>query len=283
MKLNVLNACVEAFPEGIQTVELPGHQEVYTYFNLKVSAHNLILGKLWFEYTGRTEIINQKLRLKCILEFKPYSWFKGQVNRVEGYILDANDNKIALLAGKWDEYFYATNDVENAAQFYRQTEKLRECDVKKTRNFFDPNQAIQLIWKSNDPCEILPDFYNFTKFTLCLNEMAQELLQPSYVITNDTDSNRRHIAIGPLPITDARFRPDLRLYENGQVDAASHEKNRLEEKQRDTQRKMESGEIEMFKPLWFDKKLHAIVDNEETWTFNDKYWSRDFSKCSKIY
>jgi len=109
---------------------------------------------------------------------------------VEGYILDANDNKIALLAGKWDEYFYATNDVENAAQFYRQTEKLRECDVKKTRNFFDPNQAIQLIWKSNDPCEILPDFYNFTKFTLCLNEMAQELLQPSYVITNDTDSNR---------------------------------------------------------------------------------------------
>ncbi len=70
------------------------------------------------EYTGRTEIINHKLKLKCILEFKPYSYFRGQINRVEGYICDANENKLALLAGKWDSYFYATNDIENSGKKY---------------------------------------------------------------------------------------------------------------------------------------------------------------------
>lgn len=282
MKLNVLSACVEAFPEGIQTIEFPHLGETYTYHNLKVSAHNLILGKLWFEYTGRTEIINHKLKLKCILDFKPYSWFKGQVNRVEGYILDANDNKIALLSGKWDEYFYATNDVDNS-NFYRQTEKLRDCDLKKTKINFNSTDNIQLIWKSNDPIEILPDFYNFTQFTFSLNELHDDLLKPSYLIIKNNDSTMKHVSIGPLPQTDARLRTDLRMYENGQVEAASNEKNRLEEKQRETQRKIESSELEQFKPLWFERTNHSIVSDEETWTFNDLYWNRDFSQCSNIY
>ena len=106
-----------------------------------------MLGKLWFEYTGRTEIINHKLKLKCILEFKPYSYFRGQINRVEGYICDANDNKLALLAGKWDSYFYATNDIENSGKKYiyffntcdlikvKFTEKIRiTCSVKVSKS-----------------------------------------------------------------------------------------------------------------------------------------------------
>lgn len=36
MKLNLLNACVEAFPNGIQTLEFPEHGEIYTWHNLKV-------------------------------------------------------------------------------------------------------------------------------------------------------------------------------------------------------------------------------------------------------
>lgn len=282
MKLNLLNACVEAYPEGIQTIEFPNLDEVYTYHNLKVSAHNLILGKLWFEYTGRTEIINHKNNFRCILDFKPYSWFKGQVNRVEGYILDANDNKIALLSGKWDEYFYATNDVENS-NFYRQTEKLREADMKKTKAVFNPKEDVQLIWKSNDSSEILCDYYNFTEFTLSLNELHEEMIKPSYIVVKNSDETVKHLSYGPLPCTDSRLRPDLRMYENGEIDSASFEKNRLEEKQRDTQRKMESGEIRMFKPLWFDRKSHLVVSNEETWTFNHKYWERDFTKCSNIF
>jgi len=73
------------------------------------------------------------------------------------------------------------------------------------------------------------------------------------------------------------------LYENGQIELASFEKNRLEEKQRETRHKMESGEIESFKPNWFDRKYHSVVNGEETWLFNQKYWNREFSKCPNIY
>ena len=100
MKINFLHACVEAYPEGIQTVELPEHGETYTWHNLKVTAHNIVLGKMWFENTGRVELVNHKLNLKCVMEFKPYSWFSKQFNRVEGYIVDESDTKVALLNGK---------------------------------------------------------------------------------------------------------------------------------------------------------------------------------------
>lgn len=43
----------------------------------------------------------------------------------------------------------------------------------------------------------------------------------------------------PLPPTDSRFRPDIRKMEEGNIDIAGEEKNRLEEKQRATRREME--------------------------------------------
>jgi oxysterol-binding protein-related protein 1/2 len=123
------------------------------------------------------------------------------------------------------------------------------------------------------------NYYNFNEFTFCLNEFQPELNKKSFIIT---DTNRQ-VSLGPLPCTDSRLRPDLRLYENGQIELASFEKNRLEEKQRETRHKMESGEIESFKPNWFDRKYHSVVNGEETWLFNQKYWNREFSKCPNIY
>mgnify|MGYP002474031043 FL=1 len=43
----------------------------------------------------------------------------------------------------------------------------------------------------------------------------------------------------PLPPTDSRFRTDIRTMEEGLIDQAGDEKNRLEEKQRGTRRQME--------------------------------------------
>lgn len=33
------------------------------------------------------------------MEFKPYSWFSKQLNKVDGFILDENDTKVALING----------------------------------------------------------------------------------------------------------------------------------------------------------------------------------------
>lgn len=42
-----------------------------------------------------------------------------------------------------------------------------------------------------------------------------------------------------LPPTDSRYRPDIRQMEEGNIEFASKEKNRLEEKQRTTRHLME--------------------------------------------
>jgi hypothetical protein len=43
----------------------------------------------------------------------------------------------------------------------------------------------------------------------------------------------------PLPPTDSRFRPDIRKMEEGNIDLAGQEKDRLEEKQRAARRAIE--------------------------------------------
>ena len=43
----------------------------------------------------------------------------------------------------------------------------------------------------------------------------------------------------PLPPTDSRFRPDIRQMEEGNIDLAGQEKDRLEEKQRVSRRTLE--------------------------------------------
>jgi hypothetical protein len=283
IKLNLLHGCVEAFPIGIQTVELPELDEVYTWHGLKVSAHNLVLGKMWFEATGHIEILNHKLNIKCSIEFKPYSWFSGrQTNRCEGHITDANQNKVALLYGKWDECFYATNDVKRgASKFAKSCEKLIQSSGEKK---LPQNEGIELIWRTEDtPNSLHEKYFNFSDFTMQLNEIYDDLKHESYVKLND-DSNQM-VQIGPVAPTDCRYRPDMRLYEQGEVDIASNEKHRLEEKQREKRVKFESDEMKdgNYVPLWFDKKKHHVVQSEELYVFNEKYWLRDFTQSPDIY
>ena len=47
--------------------------------------------------------------------------------------------------------------------------------------------------------------------------------------------------------TDSRLRPDIRLMEEGNIDKASQEKTRLEEKQRETRRKQRKTNKEQLK------------------------------------
>lgn len=77
-------------------------------------------------------------------------------------------------------------------------------------------------------------YYNFSSFTMALNEWTErdQRLRPR------------------LPPTDSRFRPDIRRLEEGNVDMASQEKNRLEEKQRATRQLMENRR-EKWEPRYY--------------------------------
>jgi hypothetical protein len=151
-----------------------------------------------------------------VLDFKPYSWFSRQINRVDGYILDENNKKVALLNGKWDEFLYSTNKVEQASEFFKLTDTLLERDKPDNKNkekniakqFSSTNlksDDIELIWKTNEQNDTIHiDYYNFSDFTLRLNELYDELTKPN-LITIRENSLSRTVQLGPIPPTDSRL------------------------------------------------------------------------------
>ena len=221
----------------------------------------LLVGKLWFEYSGQAEIINHKLNIRCKIYFKPYSWYTRLINRVEGCILDADSKVVLNLAGQWDQFFYSSSDI-SYTKFFSDTQALLNNDQMNQINRNEKDR-IELVWKTDlNPTDTLEKYYNFTKFTCSLNQLTDKLKKI-------------------LPPTDSRLRPDIRLLEDGEVDKASSEKHRIEEKQRE-KRKLLSEKNESFTPLWFKIDKHP-VNGQEAWLFKNTYWKRDFQTCPDIF
>ncbi|XP_077010402.1 oxysterol-binding protein-related protein 6 isoform X7 [Tamandua tetradactyla] len=93
-------------------------------------------------------------------------------------------------------------------------------------------------------------YYGFTRFAIELNELDPVLKDL-------------------LPSTDARFRPDQRFLEEGNLEAAASEKQRVEELQRSRRRYMEENNLEHI-PKFFKKVIDA--NQREAWVSNDTYW-----------
>lgn len=106
-----------------------------------------------------------------------------------------------------------------------------------------------VIWSANPRKKGVP--FNLTTFAMSLNAL---------------DSNLK----AWLPPTDTRLRPDQRAMEDGKYDFAAEEKNRLEEKQRDTRRRREKEGLE-HGARWFRKEMHPIT-KEQYWAFTGEYW-----------
>jgi oxysterol-binding protein-related protein 3/6/7 len=90
-----------------------------------------------------------------------------------------------------------------------------------------------------------------------------------------------------LPITDSRNRPDQRLFENGKIEEAEHEKHRIEEMQRTRRRALEEkGPGSTHQPLWFllDTSTNSSKDD---WVFTNQYWQKrenpEFKNLRKIF
>ena len=109
----------------------------------------------------------------------------------------------------------------------------------------------QEIWKSFPLIENWAEQYHFTKFGLQLNHLHPRLQKK-------------------LPPTDARFRPDQRALEQGELKLAAAEKHRLEEKQRAARRKREK-EKQQWKAFYFQERKDEIT-KEKYYEFTGKYW-----------
>lgn len=76
-----------------------------------------------------------------------------------------------------------------------------------------------------------------------------------------------------IPPTDTRWRPDQRALENGEIQLAASEKNRLEEKQRAVRRYKEKFNIN-HKPVYFEEWKNP-EDDMIYYRYNNQYFEKD--------
>uniref|UniRef100_A0A671UK88 Oxysterol-binding protein n=1 Tax=Sparus aurata TaxID=8175 RepID=A0A671UK88_SPAAU len=281
-KLKFWGKSVEADPKGIITLELPKHNEAYTWTNPTCCVHNIIVGQLWIEQYGNVEVINHKTGERCCLNFKPCGLFGKELHKVEGYILDKSKKKLCALYGKWTECLYVVdpagfeahkkNDKRGAEEKKGSKAASSEAQEEVPSPAADTVEVIpgsQLLWRIAPRPANSTQMYSFTNFAMQLNEMRGDME-------------------GVIPQTDCRRRPDIRAMENGDIDLASEEKKRLEEKQR-AARKNRSKSDEEWKtrspalgPRWFQQGQNPHTSAQD-WLFCGGYWDRKYSQLPDIY
>uniref|UniRef100_A0AAY5F4L6 Oxysterol-binding protein n=1 Tax=Electrophorus electricus TaxID=8005 RepID=A0AAY5F4L6_ELEEL len=274
-KLKFWGKSVEAEPKGTMTLELSKHREAYTWTNPMCCVHNVILGKLWIEQYGTVEIVNHSTQEKCVLNFKPCGMFGKELHRVEGHIQDKSKKKRCVIYGKWTECLYTIEpkvydankraEKKNPEELFcfnagRGTDDADEMpDVEDTVTMI-PGST--LLWRIAPRPTHSAQMYNFTSFAMTLNE-----LEPGME--------------GVIAPTDCRLRPDIRAMENGDIDTACQEKERLEEKQRAARRERAKDEEE-WSTRWFQQGPNSYTRTAD-WIYTGGYFDRKYSHLPDIY
>ncbi|KAM3619852.1 uncharacterized protein V6R79_014707 [Siganus canaliculatus] len=271
-KLKFWGKSVEAEPKGVITLELPKYNEAYTWTNPTCCVHNIIVGQLWIEQYGNVEVINHRTGERCCLNFKPCGLFGKELHKVEGYILDKSKKKLCALYGKWTECLYVIdpaafeahkkNDKKGAEEKQNSKTGCREGPDAPAVDTVEVIPGSQLLWRISPRPANSTQMYSFTSFAMQLNELRREME-------------------GALPQTDCRRRPDIRAMENGDIDHASEEKKRLEEKQRAARRNRSKAD-EDWKTRWFQQGQNPHTSSQD-WLFAGGYWDREYSQLPDIY
>ncbi|XP_037344998.2 oxysterol-binding protein-related protein 6 isoform X2 [Pungitius pungitius] len=110
--------------------------------------------------------------------------------------------------------------------------------------------SAKCIWRPGSMPTDYELYYGFTRFAIELNELCPELKDV-------------------LPRTDARFRPDQRHLEEGNLEMASSEKQRIEDLQR-VRRKCNDENNVKLEPRFFKKVVDG--NHRERWVSNNTYW-----------
>uniref|UniRef100_A0A8B9J0F7 Oxysterol-binding protein n=1 Tax=Amazona collaria TaxID=241587 RepID=A0A8B9J0F7_9PSIT len=101
------------------------------------------------------------------------------------------------------------------------------------------------IWRANPMPKGYEQWYGFTQFALELNELDQQT---------------RSL----LPSTDTRFRPDQRFLEEGNIEGAEMQKQRIEQLQRERRKVLDENNLE-HQPRFFRKS------SDDSWVSNGTY------------
>ena len=179
--------------------------------------------------------------------------------------MDQHKKKIRFIYGRWTE-FICSVDIPSLEEHLGGNTKVEKLEANASNlpkhapfELCDiPNSTV--LWHVDPRPEDSADYYNFSNFTMGLNEFFQENIHKD------------------LCSTDSRHRPDIRAMENGDLEKAAQEKDRLENKQREYRKPYKSckKESEWWTPKWFMPSRNEF-SREDDWTFLGDYWKKSRS------
>ncbi|CAM2106550.1 unnamed protein product [Caretta caretta] len=174
---------------------------------------------------------------------------------------------VSAVASQWERTGKPFNPL--LGETYELVSKKKVCALygKWTECLYSVDPATFEAYKKNDKKNTeekknSKQMYNFTSFAMALNELDKEMESV-------------------VPKTDCRLRPDIRAMENGEIDLASEEKKRLEEKQRAV-RKNRSKSEEDWKTRWFHQGPNPYTGAQD-WLYSGNYWDRNYFNLPDIY
>lgn len=185
-----------------------------------------------------------------------------------GFIYDGTD-KLSAYHGNYGHCYYVIDNLDDI-----QLKITSHCSagghncIHLNSNSLIPTPcdliltpSSRLIWHrslslmNDNEIALRHQYYFFTPFAMCLNELSSS--SSSLV----------------LPLTDGRYREDIRYLEKGETEAASAEKHRLEEQQRADAKKRDNE----FEPLWFKQ------DKNSEYIYTSEYERRRFDHCPNLF
>ncbi|KAI8814464.1 Oxysterol-binding protein-domain-containing protein [Cladochytrium replicatum] len=227
---------MEFIPSGTVHLVLPKFDEHYTWNKVTMCMRNLLAGTRYLEHYGTVKIESSNGD-----EFNFCSTIVANLLE-SGYY--------CVLNFKEAGYFTSSKNEVTGSIFNKADKKQLSISGRWDDGIFQfkdetPNN-LEVIWRANKLTLEQQEGYGFSSLAVELNELTPDLK-------------------GKLPPTDTRYRPDQRMYEQGIVNEAELEKQRLEQMQREKLKALEQEGIK-WTPRWFKH-----VDGKG-WLYSGGYW-----------
>ncbi|EPQ29271.1 uncharacterized protein PFL1_03026 [Pseudozyma flocculosa PF-1] len=213
--------------------------EHYSWNKVTTSVSGFIVGSPTIDHFGDMEVTNHATGDKCILTFKPRGWRGKDAFEIRGSVYDKHGNLAWDIAGRWNSQLVARKVGAGSGDLHPDQQVSAPHDEIATAQ---PTAEYLLLWR-NSVKPATP--FNLTPFAITLNSCPPDL-RPW------------------LAPTDCRLRPDLSAFEQGKFDQANELKQNLENFQRETRKKRETGELPPHKPRWFTKTVDGDT-NDTLW------------------
>jgi len=248
-------------------------EDEYTWTTPNIVVHNIIFGRLWCEFQGQINIEHLQSDYRSIVTIKSHSWFASQATKTadlmkfSGFIYNHRE-KLSAFHGNYGHCYYAIDNLDDAQTKTTTTTKCsasgHNCIYLGSNSLISTacdlilTPSSRCIWSrtlspmTDEEISSRAQYYFFTLFAFCLNEQ---------------------ISVENLPPTDSRYRADIKYLEQGDTQAASAEKHRLEEQQRAEAKKRERNH----EPLWFRK------NSDGEYIYTHEYEQRNFQICPKLF